>query len=47
MQAAGGPVLDKRPIELTAPIKTVGAHQVSVKLHPEVAATIEVEVVGA
>jgi large subunit ribosomal protein L9 len=47
VQAAGGPVLDKRTIELTAPIKTVGAHQVSVKLHPEVAAKIEVEVVGA
>ena len=41
------PILDKRTIELTAPIKTVGAHQVSVKLHPEVAAKIEVEVVGA
>jgi large subunit ribosomal protein L9 len=47
VKAAGGPDIDKRRIELTAPIKTVGAHQVRVKLHPEVAAKIEVEVVGA
>jgi large subunit ribosomal protein L9 len=46
VQAAGGPQLDKRRIELTNPIKTVGAHQVVVRLHPEVSAKIELEVVG-
>jgi large subunit ribosomal protein L9 len=46
VQAAGGPQLDKRRIELTNPIKTVGAHQVVVRLHPEVSANIELEVVG-
>jgi large subunit ribosomal protein L9 len=45
--AAGGPQLDRRRIEIANPIKTVGAHQVTVRLHPEVSATIDVEVVGA
>jgi large subunit ribosomal protein L9 len=42
---AGGPQVDKRRLELGTPIKTVGAHQVSIRLHPEVAATVSVEVV--
>ena len=44
---AGGPQVDKRRIEIGSPIKTVGAHQVTVRLHPEVAATVSLEVVGA
>jgi large subunit ribosomal protein L9 len=45
VKSAGGPTLDKRRIELPAAhIKTVGAHTVSVRLHPEVAAPITVEV---
>ena len=44
---AGGPELDRRKIEISNPIKTVGAHQIAVRLHPEVSATLEVEVVGA
>ena len=44
---AGGPELDRRKIEINNPIKTVGAHQVAIRLHPEVSATLEVEVVGA
>lgn len=44
---AGGPQLDKRKIEITTPIKTVGSHKVSVRLHPEVAATIGLTVVAA
>ncbi len=47
VKAAGGPELDRRKIEIGNPIKTVGAHQISVRLHPEVSATLEVEVVGA
>jgi large subunit ribosomal protein L9 len=42
---AGGPKVDKRRIEIGSPIKTLGAHQVTVRLHPEVAATVNVEVV--
>ena len=34
-------------IELVRPIKTVGAHAVTVRLHPEVAATIALDVVPA
>jgi large subunit ribosomal protein L9 len=44
---AGGPQLDKRRIEIPTPIKTVGTHKVSVRLHPEVAATIGLTVVAA
>ena len=44
---AGGPELDRRKIEIGNPIKTVGAHQVAVRLHSEVSATVEVEVVSA
>jgi large subunit ribosomal protein L9 len=43
---AGGPQVDKRRVEVPAPIKTVGAHQVTVRLHPEVTATVNVEVVA-
>jgi large subunit ribosomal protein L9 len=44
---AGGPELDRRKIEIGNPIKTVGAHQVAVRLHPDVSATLEVEIVSA
>lgn len=47
VKAAGGPELDRRRIEIKNPIKTIGAHQVSVRLHPEVTATLDVEVAGA
>jgi large subunit ribosomal protein L9 len=44
---AGGPDLDRRKIEIGNPLKTVGSHQVAVKLHPEVSATLDVEIIGA
>jgi large subunit ribosomal protein L9 len=44
VQAAGGPIVDRRKIEVGNPIKTIGAHQVAVRLHPEVSATLNVEV---
>jgi len=47
VQKAGGPGLDKRRVEIGSPIKTVGAHQVSVRVHPEVSATVTVEVVAS
>lgn len=46
VRAAGGPSLDRRRVELAAPIKSTGSHQVSVRLHPEVAAELAVQVVG-
>jgi large subunit ribosomal protein L9 len=45
VKAAGGPQLDKRRIEVRNPIKTVGAHSVAVRLHPEVSAKIDLEVI--
>ena len=47
VKAAGGPQLDKRTIELTSPIKTIGSHRVSVRLHGDVVAVVTVEVVPA
>ncbi|KUH37108.1 MULTISPECIES: 50S ribosomal protein L9 [Streptomyces] len=47
IKSAGGPEVDKRRVELGSPIKTLGSHKVSVRLHPEVAANLGVEVVAA
>jgi large subunit ribosomal protein L9 len=47
VKAAGGPDLDKRRIEIGQPIKSVGAHKVAVKLHPDVTANVTVNVVPA
>lgn len=47
VRAAGGPALDKRRLELATPIKNVGPHTVSVRLHPEVDAVLTIEVVPA
>ena len=47
VRAAGGPELDKRRIEVRNPIKTVGSHQVTVRLHPEVSASLDIDVVSA
>jgi len=47
IEAAGGPKIDKRRVELGSPIKTLGAHETSVRLHPEVAAKVNIEVVAA
>jgi large subunit ribosomal protein L9 len=47
VRAAGGPALDRRKIEVVNPIKTIGSHQVSVRLHPEVSARLDVEVAAS
>ncbi|HYK02821.1 MAG TPA: 50S ribosomal protein L9 [Thermoanaerobaculia bacterium] len=44
--AAKGIEVDKRRIELAQPIKTAGVHDVEVRLHRDVTAQIQVEVVG-
>jgi large subunit ribosomal protein L9 len=46
VKAAGGPVLDKRKVELSAPIKTVGKHSAKVEVHTDVIATVTLEVVA-
>ena len=47
VKTAGGPSLDRRRLELATPIKTTGAYEVQVKLHPEVTASFPVNVVAA
>jgi large subunit ribosomal protein L9 len=47
VRSAGGPVLDKRAVELPGHIKTTGSHPVSVRLHPDVTVSLEIEVVPA
>jgi large subunit ribosomal protein L9 len=44
VKAAGGPELDKRRIQIGNPIKTVGAHQVTVHLTSEVDGKINITV---
>ena len=46
VKAAGGPELDRRKIEITTPIKSVGTHEALVRLHPEVQATLKLDVVA-
>ncbi|MEW9533657.1 50S ribosomal protein L9 [Microbispora sp. NPDC049125] len=46
VKAAGGPQLDRRRIVINNAIKSVGAHRVSVRLHPEVSANVDIEVVA-
>jgi large subunit ribosomal protein L9 len=46
VKTAGGPELDRRKIEVSSPIKTIGSHRVAVRLHPEVSANLDIDVVG-
>ncbi|MER5700466.1 50S ribosomal protein L9 [Micromonospora sp. NPDC002296] len=45
VKAAGGPTLDRRRLELPSHIKSLGAYPVSIKLHPEVTAKFDLNVV--
>jgi large subunit ribosomal protein L9 len=44
--AADGPQVDRRKVELTNPIKTVGDYTAHVRLHPEVQAQVTLRVVA-
>lgn len=46
LEAAGGSV-DKRRIEVGNPIKSLGAHDVTVRVHPEVVANVRLNVVAS
>ena len=46
VREAGGPELDRRKILVPDPIKTAGAHRVQVRLHPEVSASVNIEVIA-
>lgn len=47
VKAAGGPAIDRRKIEVVPPIKSTGRHSASVRLHEDVVAPLEVNVVAA
>ena len=42
-----GIALDKRRIQIDEPIKSLGIYNVPVRLHPEVSATLDIEITGA
>jgi large subunit ribosomal protein L9 len=44
---SGGPEVDKRRIEVGNPIKTLGVHEVAIRLHDEVAARVSLNVIPA
>ena len=44
VKVAGGPVLDRRRVEVPGHIKSIGAYPVKVRLHPEVTATFDLSV---
>ena len=44
--ASGGPAVDKRKIVFTDHVKTVGSYRAVVKLHQEIEATVQFEVVA-
>ena len=46
VREAGGPEPDRRKILVPDPIKTAGAHRVQVRLHPEVSASVNIEVIA-
>ncbi|MGC4865889.1 50S ribosomal protein L9 [Micromonospora sp. DT53] len=45
VKAASGPVLDRRRLEVPGHIKSTGAYPVKIKLHPEVTASFNLNVV--
>jgi large subunit ribosomal protein L9 len=47
LTVATGEAVDKRTIAVTNPIKTLGAHQVSVKLHEDLSARVSLNVIPA
>lgn len=47
LEKSYGHIIDKRKIELKSPIKKLGVYQVTLKLHPVVSVTIDIEVTAA
>jgi large subunit ribosomal protein L9 len=46
VRSAGGPLLDRRAVDVSGQIKSVGKHPVTVRLHPEVTTELDVAVVA-
>ncbi|MBA3265310.1 MAG: 50S ribosomal protein L9 [Nocardioidaceae bacterium] len=47
VKAAGGPDIDKRRVQVANPIKSLGTHQVTVRVHDELTARVNLEVVAS
>jgi large subunit ribosomal protein L9 len=47
IKKSGGPLIDKRAVQISKPIKTVGLHTVGIKLHDAVIAHVRIVVVKA
>ncbi|MBC9957838.1 50S ribosomal protein L9 [Yimella sp. cx-51] len=47
VKAAGAGDVDRRTIQVAKPIRALGEHEVQVRLHPEVAAVLKLNVVAA
>ena len=47
VKAGGGPAVDRRKIEVLRPIKSTGRHSATVRLHADVVAPLEVNVVAS
>jgi large subunit ribosomal protein L9 len=45
VKSAGGPDLDRRRLQLAGHIKSLGEYKIQVRLHPEVTATVSLNVV--
>ncbi len=46
VQAAGGASVDRRKVELSQPIKSLGDYTVLIRLHPDVQARVKLQVVA-
>ena len=47
VRRAGGPSLDRRAVSLPTPIKSLGTHKASVRVHEDIVATLTVTVSGS
>jgi large subunit ribosomal protein L9 len=47
IKKAGGPDVDRRRIEVTSPVKSVGSHAAAIALHPDVTAKVAFVVTAA
>jgi large subunit ribosomal protein L9 len=47
IESAGSGAVDRRKVELAQPIKSLGDYKVLVRLHPEVQATVNLQVIAA
>lgn len=47
IESVGGPSIERRRVEMDEHIKITGTHQVRIRLHSDVVASVSVEVVGA